>query len=89
MMARLVRTGRDSWVNPQHVTSMEWERRHYANGPGDSILVVRLVTGKEVRVRHEPHYLDGTDAHAVEREILAAMEASGEGSARQNEGRTP
>lgn len=74
--AGMVRAGRDLWINPQHVMSLEWDRRHYANGPGDSVLVIRLVTGKEHRVRHEPHCLDGTDAYAVERDIRSALEAA-------------
>ena len=72
----MVCAGRDLLINPQHVMSMEWDRRHYANGPGDSALVIHLVTGKSHRVKHEPQYLDGTDAYAVEKAICAALEAT-------------
>lgn len=71
----MIRVSRDLSVNPQHVMSMEWERRHYAMGPGDSVLIIRMVTGHEHRVRHEPDYLDGTDCYRIEREISKAVAA--------------
>lgn len=68
----MIRAGRDLLINPHHVMSMEWEQRHYANGPGDSVLLIRLVTGHTHRIKHEPHLWGGTDAYAVEKAICEA-----------------
>jgi hypothetical protein len=69
----MVRT-RDLTINPAYVVSMEWDRRWYANGPGDSVLVIRMHGGHEHRIKHEPHLMGGTDAYKVEAAILAAHE---------------
>jgi len=71
--AGMVNAGRYLILNAIHVESMEWDQQHYANGPGDSVLIIRMVTGKEHRIRHEPHYLGGTDARAVEKAICDAL----------------
>jgi hypothetical protein len=69
----MVRAVRGLLINPQHVMSLQWDQRYHANGPGDSVLVIRLVTGHTHRARHEPHYLDDTDAYAVEAAINRAL----------------
>lgn len=51
---------------------MQWERRYYTNGSGPSYLVITMISGAEHRIEHCPHYLDGIDAYAVEREIHEA-----------------
>ena len=72
----MIKCGRDLSVNPQHVSQMHWDRRHYANGPGDSVLVITMADGTVHRVRHEPAYMmDHVDAYKVEQAILAAMAA--------------
>lgn len=68
----MVRAGELS-INPAWVATMEWDRRHYANGPGDSDLVVTMYDGAKHRIKHEPYYLDGVDAYAVEAAITAAI----------------
>lgn len=72
----LVRVTRDLAVNPEHVSSLVWDRRHYSYGPSDTKLVIRMADGCEHTVTHEPHLLDGTDAYEVERKIMAAQEAT-------------
>jgi len=59
-------------INSAFVASMSWDRRHYVNGPGDSILVIRMHDGTEHRVKHEPHFLDGADAYQIEKAISEA-----------------
>ncbi|MBZ4022185.1 hypothetical protein CKO11_06910 [Rhodobacter sp. TJ_12] len=75
----MIRINKDLHINPAFVASLEWDRSNYAFGPSDSVLVITMHDGKEHLVRHQPWYLDGTDAYAVERQILASIE---EGDAR-------
>lgn len=70
----LIRIGRHRHINPAYVVFMEWDRRFYANG-SDSALVITMHDGTQHRVEHQPGYLDGADAYAVEKAILAAQEA--------------
>lgn len=60
-------------INPAFVASMDWDRRHYFNGPGDSYLVIRMQDGHEHRVKHAPHLLGGVDAYKVQAKIIAAV----------------
>lgn len=69
----MVKAG-DVSINPAYVASMEWDRRHYMNGPGESVLVVRMVDGAVHRIKHEPQYLGGSDAYDVERRIEAGID---------------
>ena len=71
----MVRAG-DLWINPQFVASMEMDPRHYANGPGDAVLIVRMHDGTAHRIKHEAGYLDGVDAYRVRDELARAMEAA-------------
>lgn len=71
--AKMVKAGSLS-INPAFVASMEWDRRHYANMPGDNTLIVRMMDGAEHRILHSAHLLDGVDAYAIERTILTAEE---------------
>lgn len=68
----LIALDADRKVNPALVASIVWDRRHYANAGPDSILVVTMVNGEVHRVKHEPQYLGGADAYAVEAKIVAA-----------------
>lgn len=73
-MVGMVKAG-DLHINPIHVSHMDWDRRHYANGPGDSFLVVTMTWGEVLRIRHEPHLLGGTNAYDVERGVLDGVKA--------------
>jgi hypothetical protein len=73
---RMIKCRDGLMINPKYVASMEWDRRHYFNGPGDTVLVIRMHDGTEHRVKHEPHYLGGADAYAVEMAIVKAMEGA-------------
>jgi hypothetical protein len=75
-MTGLVRLDADRHVNPTFVTFIEWDRRHYMNGPGSSALVITMADGTVHRVRHEPHLLGGTDGYEVERAIIEGIEAA-------------
>ncbi|RWR28715.1 hypothetical protein D2T29_15910 [Sinirhodobacter populi] len=68
----MVRIDKDRHVNPAFVSFLEWDRRHYMNGPGESVLVITMYDGTTHRVRHEPGYYGGADAYAVEKAILSA-----------------
>ena len=72
----MVRAG-DLWINPQFVASMEMDQRHYANGPGDAVLIVRMQDGAVHRIRHQPGYLDGVDAYQVQAYIAAEQSCKG------------
>ena len=71
----MIRIDRERHINPAFVVFMEWDRRHYANGPGDSALVITMHDGVQHRVRHEPHLYGGADAYEVEKAILSAIES--------------
>lgn len=68
----LVKCGADLWISRELVQSLEWDRRHYMNGPGSSTLVITMADGAVHRIKHEPGYLDGTDAYAIERALTNA-----------------
>lgn len=68
----LVRCGADLWLNRGLVQSLEWDRRHYMNGPGSSTLIITMSDGAVHRIKHEPGYLDGTDAYAIEKALTNA-----------------
>jgi hypothetical protein len=57
------------WIDPGRVSSMEWDRRHYMNGPGESKLVVTMENGTRHIIHHQPHLLGGVDAYAIEKQI--------------------
>ena len=60
------------------VELMQWlPRTQYVNGSGDAKLRITLKNGMVVTVTHLPQYLGGTDAYAIEREIIAIIEAKG------------
>jgi hypothetical protein len=69
--ARMVKAG-DETINPAYVQSMRWQRTSYANAAGDSTLLITMVGGHLIRVKHEPQYTGGADAYAVEKAILGA-----------------
>jgi hypothetical protein len=70
----MVACGSDLKVNPAYVASLAWDRRHYANGPGDSVLIIMMHDGTQHRVTHSlrPGW-GGVDAYLVEKEICAAV----------------
>jgi hypothetical protein len=74
MMTGMVKAG-DQHINPVHVSHTAWDRRHYANGPGDSFLVVTMVWGEKIRIPHQPYNLGGIDAYEVERGIVEGVKA--------------
>lgn len=55
-------------VNPAHVASVVWDRRHYANTGPDSTLVITMANGEVHRVRHGVD----ADAYAVEDRLKKA-----------------
>ena len=59
----------DIWVNPNYVASMVVDRRHYMNGPGDSVLIIMMQDGQEHRIKHEPHYYGGADIYKIQSAI--------------------
>jgi len=70
----MIRVTSDLSINPAFVSHMAWDRRHYMNGPGDSVLVITMADGTAHRVTHQPWMLDGTDGYDVERRILEAVD---------------
>lgn len=73
-MTSMIRIDRDRHVNPAYVAFLEWDHRHYMNG-SSSALIITMHDGSQHRVRDESHYMGGADPFAVERAILAAIEA--------------
>jgi hypothetical protein len=74
----MIECGPDLKVNPAFVASLAWDNRSYANGPGDSVLVITMHDGTEHRVRHSHRSAwGGVDAYAVEKAICAAFEKRG------------
>jgi hypothetical protein len=76
--AQMIKAGPDLWINPRFVASMAFDHQHYANSPGPTTLLVTMHDGTVYRIRHEPQYLGGTDAYAVQEAICAASEALAE-----------
>ena len=72
----MVRVTSDLVINPAFVSFMSWDRRHYVNGPGDTVLLITMADGTVHRVQHQPHLLGGTDAYAAERAIVCAFDAA-------------
>ncbi len=62
----MIKIGRDEVVNTAHVVHAKIDNY------GDTTLVVELVTGRTIRVRHTAHCYDGFDAYAALDQILAA-----------------
>lgn len=63
------------FLNPEFVADMVVDRRHYFNGPGDSVLIITMADGREHRIRHEPHYLGGADIYKIQTQVEAALAA--------------
>lgn len=63
----MIKLGRYEVVNSQHVMCA------HIDTYGDTDLVVELVTGRIIRVRHTAHCLDGFDAYAALDQILSAQ----------------
>lgn len=66
---RMVKAG-DETINPAYVQSMRWRRTTYANAAGDATLIITMVGGHTISVKHEPQYIGGNDAYAIEKAIL-------------------
>ena len=62
------------WLDPKRISSMEWDRQHYMNGPGDSKLIITMENGVRHIVHHQPHLFGGIDAYEIERKIAAAIQ---------------
>lgn len=71
-MSGVVKAGQ-LWLNPEHVASMEFDTRHYANAAGATTLVVRMFDGYEHRIQHTPFYLDGVDVYKIADAIAEAL----------------
>lgn len=69
--SRMIKAG-DEAINPAYVQSMRWQRTSYANAAGDSTLIITMAGGNVIQVKHEPQYIGGADAYAVEKSILDA-----------------
>ncbi|OJY68726.1 MAG: hypothetical protein BGP16_05390 [Sphingobium sp. 66-54] len=67
---RFVRLGPDIHVRRSAVVSVAWDRRHYMAGGSTATLIVVLADGREHRIEHRPHLMDGPDCYAIERELL-------------------
>lgn len=67
----LVKCGRELWVNPGHVSTIEWDRGH-----SFTALIVTMLDGRALRVLHQPSHMDGTDCYVVERELTQAAIAA-------------
>jgi len=74
----MVRCGPDLTINPAFVASLSWERRHYFNSSGNSVLVIIMHDGAKHRVEHTHtgSGWGGVDAYAVERAIVDALETA-------------
>lgn len=59
-------------INPAQVSHMTWDHRHHMNG-SDAALTITMVNGCTFSVKHEPNLMNGADAYAIERAILAGM----------------
>lgn len=73
----MIRIDQDRHINPAFIASLTWDRRDYAWGPSSSVLIITMHDGTEHRVKHEPWYLGGADAYAVEKSILANLTGPG------------
>lgn len=62
----MIRLGKYEVVNTLHVAHA------HIDNYGDTVLVVELVTGRTIRVRHTAHCLDGFCAYTALDQILAA-----------------
>lgn len=69
----LIKVNDELHINPELVASMELDRRHYFNGPGDAVLTVRMFDGNVHRIKHGPQYLNGVDVYAVQKTIAEAQ----------------
>lgn len=71
---KFVRCGPDLIVNRAEVASVEWDRRHYFNGPGTSHLVITMNHGGQHRVEHTANraLYDAVDCYKIEKELLDA-----------------
>jgi hypothetical protein len=55
-------------VNRDFVASVEWDRRHYANG-SESFLVVTMQDGRVHRIKSNYGFYDSVDLYAAERQL--------------------
>lgn len=60
----MIRVTSDLTINPAFVSFMEWERRHYVNGPGDSVLLITMADGRVHRVAESSRSKASTIRHA-------------------------
>jgi hypothetical protein len=65
----MIKAGDSLMINPVYVAAMTWDRRYSMSGPNESTLIVRTCDGHEYRIKHD----GSTDAYAVERAIVAAI----------------
>ncbi len=64
----------ECWLDPKRISSMEWDRSFYMNGPGEAKLIITLENGIRHVVHHQPYLLGGLDAYEIERKIVAATQ---------------
>ncbi len=67
----LVKCGRDLMVNPGHISSIEWDRSTYSR---PSALIVSMLDGRQIRIPHEPHMMDGNDCYKIEAKLFEASQ---------------
>lgn len=48
---------------------MEWDQRHYMNGPGELKLIVTMNNGVRHVISHQPYLLGGIDAYEIEKKL--------------------
>jgi hypothetical protein len=65
----LVKCGRDTIINARDVSSIEWDRGH-----SYTTMVVTMLNGREIRLKHQPQFMDGTDCYLVEAKLLEAVQ---------------
>lgn len=63
----LLRCSDDVVINPDHVSSIEWDRGH-----SYTAMVVTMQDGRSIRLRHEPHLMNGTDCYLIEAKLVDA-----------------
>lgn len=63
-----VNVTKDLTVNRDHVATVAWDRRHYANG-SESWLVISMADGQVHRIQNRHGLYDAPDLYKVEREL--------------------
>ena len=61
----MIRLTRDLAIAPAAVSCATVEQRQYMNSPGPTYLIIRMVDGREHRIEHTPHLMDGVDVYSV------------------------